>query len=87
VVPEARVPLSRHQGKVLSDSKDEIDAMNRGGHVDIRMAKTVYRRKPTEVIPLPRVSAKREASGREFASRLAKSICQTLKSKTASVTS
>ena len=42
----------------MSDSPNEIDAMNRGGHIDMRTTKRVYRRKPTEVIPLPSVSKK-----------------------------
>jgi hypothetical protein len=47
------------KAKSVSDSPDEIDAMNRGGHLDMRTTKRVYRRKPTEIIPLPRVSGKR----------------------------
>jgi hypothetical protein len=35
----------------------------RGGHVDLRMAKRVYRRKPTDVIPLPQVSKKPNKHG------------------------
>lgn len=44
------------KAKSVSDSPDEIDAMNRGGHTDLRTTRRVYRRKPIEVIPLPAVS-------------------------------
>ena len=46
------------KAKSMSDSPDAVNAMERGGHVDLRMAKRVYRRKPTDVIPLPQVSKK-----------------------------
>lgn len=46
------------KAKSVSDSPNLIDGMERGGHTDLRMAKRVYRRKPVEVIPLPRVSRK-----------------------------
>ena len=42
----------------MSDSPDAVNAMLRGGQVDLRMAKKVYRRKRTGVIPLPKVSGK-----------------------------
>jgi hypothetical protein len=47
------------KAKSLSDSPDVIDAMNRGGHMDVKTTKRAYLRKPTRVIPLPRVSNKR----------------------------
>jgi integrase len=47
------------KAKSVSDSPDEIDAMNRGGHTDLRTTRRVYRRKPIEVIPLPAVSKKK----------------------------
>lgn len=47
------------KAKSVSDSPNEIDAMNRGGHMDMRTTRTVYRRKPIEVIPLDRVSGKK----------------------------
>ncbi|OGA20761.1 MAG: hypothetical protein A3I02_05325 [Betaproteobacteria bacterium RIFCSPLOWO2_02_FULL_67_26] len=46
------------KAKAVSDSPNEIDAMNRGGHLDMRTTRRVYRRKPTEIVPLPRVSKK-----------------------------
>lgn len=46
------------KAKSMSDSPDVVNAMERGGHVDLRMAKRVYRRKPTDVIPMPKVSNK-----------------------------
>ncbi len=46
------------KAKSMSDSPDAVNAMERGGHVDLRMAKRVYRRKPTDVIPLAKVSNK-----------------------------
>ncbi len=46
------------KAKSVSDSPDEIDAMNRGGHIELRTTRKVYRRKPTEIIALPRVSKK-----------------------------
>lgn len=46
------------KAKSVSDSPNIIDAMERGGHTDIRTTRGVYRRKPTEVIPLPAVSRK-----------------------------
>jgi integrase len=46
------------KAKSISDSPDINDAMDRGGHTDQRMARRVYRRKPIDVIPLPRVSKK-----------------------------
>lgn len=46
------------KAKAVSDSPDEIDAMNRGGHMDLRTTRRVYRRKPIEIVPLPRVSNK-----------------------------
>ena len=42
----------------MSDSPNKIDAMNRGGHMDMRTTERVYRRKPTEIIALPRVPKK-----------------------------
>lgn len=47
------------KAKAVSDSPDEIDAMNRGGHIELRTTRKVYRRKPTEIIALPRVSKKK----------------------------
>ena len=44
------------KAKSLSDSPDEIDAMNRGDHVELRTTRRVYRRKPNEVIPLQMTS-------------------------------
>ncbi len=49
------------KAKSVSDSPDEIDAMNRGGHLDLRTTRGTYRRKPMEVIPLPQVSKKTRA--------------------------
>jgi hypothetical protein len=49
------------KAKSMSDSPNAVNAMERGGHVDLRMAKKVYLRKPTEVIPLASVSAKKKA--------------------------
>jgi integrase len=46
------------KAKSVSDSPDEINAMNRGGHIELRTTRKVYRRKPTEIIALPRVSKK-----------------------------
>ena len=46
------------KAKSMSDSPNAVNAMERGGHTDLRMAKKVYLRKPTEVIPLARVSKK-----------------------------
>jgi integrase len=46
------------KAKSVSDSPSLIDGMERGGHTDLRMAKRVYRRKPVQIIPLPRVSKK-----------------------------
>lgn len=46
------------KAKAVSDSPDKIDAMARGGRVDMRTTRRVYRRKPTEIVPLPRVSKK-----------------------------
>jgi hypothetical protein len=46
------------KAKSMSDSPDAVNAMEHGGHVDLRMAKKVYRRKPMEVIPPPPVSKK-----------------------------
>ena len=46
------------KAKSMSDSPDVVNAMERGGHTDLRMARKVYLRKPTEVIPLARVSKK-----------------------------
>jgi len=46
------------RAKAVSDSPNEIDAMNRGGHMDMRTTKRVYLRMPTEIIPLPRVPKK-----------------------------
>jgi integrase len=47
-----------HDNKVksLSDSPNVADAQDRGGHLDARTTREVYRAKPVEVIPLPRVS-------------------------------
>ena len=44
--------------KSLSDSPSVADAQDRGGHLDGRTTREVYRAKPIEVIPLPRVSKK-----------------------------
>lgn len=44
------------KAKAISDSPNELDAQNRGGHLDARTTRRVYRRKPTEIVPLPRVS-------------------------------
>ena len=46
------------KAKSVSDSPNELDAQNRGGHLDPRTTRRVYRRKPVEVIPLPQVSKK-----------------------------
>ena len=46
------------KAKALSDSPDLMDAMARGDHTEIRTTKTVYRRKPASVTPLPAVSRK-----------------------------
>lgn len=46
------------KAKSLSDSPNEADAQNRGGHLDARTTRRVYRRRPVEVIPLPMVSRK-----------------------------
>jgi integrase len=53
-----------HDNKVksLSDSPNVADAQDRGGHLDGRTTREVYRAKPVEVIPLPRVSKKRPLS-------------------------
>jgi integrase len=50
------------KAKAVSDSPDDIDAMNRGGHMDLRTTKRVYRRLPTQIIPLPQVSKKKPAA-------------------------
>ena len=50
------------KAKSMSDSPDAVNAMERGGHVDSRMAKRVYRRKPPR-IPLAKVSNKPGKSG------------------------
>lgn len=52
-----------HDNKVksLSDSPSVADAQDRGGHLDARTTREVYRAKPVEVIPLPRVSKKKGA--------------------------
>lgn len=44
------------KAKSVSDSPNVLDAMERGGHIDIATTRRVYRRKPTKVVPLPRVS-------------------------------
>lgn len=44
------------KAKAVSDSPNLDDAMDRGGHTDPRTTRRIYRRKPTEIIPLPRVS-------------------------------
>jgi len=49
------------KAKSVSDSPDEVDATNRGGHIDPRTTRRVYRRKPTVVTPLPAVSRKNPA--------------------------
>ena len=46
------------KAKAVSDSPNLDDAMERGGHLDMRTTRRVYRRKPTEIVPLPRVSKK-----------------------------
>ena len=46
------------KAKAVSDSPDELDAMNRGGRMDMRTTWRLYRRKPTEFFPLPRVPKK-----------------------------
>jgi integrase len=46
------------KAKAVSDSPNLDDAMERGGHLDPRTTRRVYRRKPVEVIPLPRISKK-----------------------------
>lgn len=50
-----------HDNKVksLSDSPSVADAQDRGGHLDPRTTREVYRARPVEVIPLPRVSKKK----------------------------
>ena len=47
------------KAKALSDSPNLEDAMKRGDHVEPRTTRRIYGRKPDEVIPLPRVSAKK----------------------------
>lgn len=47
------------RAKSGSDSPSEADAQNRLGHTDARTTRAVYRRKPSRVIPLPRVSGKK----------------------------
>ena len=49
------------KAKALSDSPDLMNAMERGDHTEIRTTKTVYRRKPASVTPLPAVSRKKNA--------------------------
>jgi hypothetical protein len=51
------------KAKSLSDSPDMLDAMKRVGHLDMKTTQRVYLRKPTRVIPLPRVSGKRPDKG------------------------
>lgn len=46
------------KAKALSDSPDLQNAQERGDHADSAITKTVYRRKPAVVTPLPRVSKK-----------------------------
>lgn len=47
------------KAKAISDSPDLADAQARGDHSDSTITKTVYRRKPAVVTPLPRVSSKK----------------------------
>jgi len=47
------------KAQALSDSPDLENARKRGDHVEPRTTRRVYGRKPDEVIPLPRVSAKK----------------------------
>jgi integrase len=47
------------KAKAISDSPDLADAQARGDHADPAITKTVYRRKPAVVTPLPRVSGKK----------------------------
>lgn len=46
------------KAKAISDSPDLQNAQERGDHADSTITKTVYRRKPAVVTPLPRVSKK-----------------------------
>jgi len=46
------------KAKAISDSPDLADAQARGDHADSAITKTVYRRRPAVVTPLPRVSKK-----------------------------
>jgi hypothetical protein len=46
------------KAKSVSERPNELDAHNRGGHLDPRTTRPVYRRKPVEVIPLPKISRK-----------------------------
>ena len=46
------------KAKAVSDSPNLEDAIDRGGHMDPRTTQRVYRRKPSEIVPLPRVSKK-----------------------------
>lgn len=58
-VPAKVFPFHDIKAKALSDSPSVQDAQERGDHVDERMARDVYRRKPSVVTPLPRVSGKK----------------------------
>lgn len=49
------------KAKALSDSPDLANAQERGDHVDARITKQIYRRKPAVVTPLDSVSRKRKA--------------------------
>ena len=46
------------KAKAISDSPDLQNAQERGDHADSAITKTVYRRKPSVVAPLARVSKK-----------------------------
>lgn len=43
------------KAKAVFDSPNLNDAMERGGHLDMSTTRRVYRRKPIEILPLPRV--------------------------------
>ena len=47
------------KAKAISDSPDLADAQARGDHADPAITKTVYRRRPAVVTPLPRVSSRK----------------------------
>lgn len=61
------------RAKSGTDSANDLDAMKRLGHADLRTTRKVYRRKPDVVAPLPAVSRKdatATGSGKEFGNSL-----------------